>query len=210
MDECDEARSILEARGEGEREKIFAEVFTRHRNRLRTMVDFRLDPLLRARVDPSDVLQEAYLEAAQRLPKYVESPGLPLFLWLRSIAGQTLARLQRFHLGADRRDPRREVSFLGTPATTARMLVDALVGRDPSPSAAVRFAEMKERLEEALDRMDEKDREIVALRHFEELSSAEAARVLEIEEEAARKRYFRALEKLKKVLGAMPGGLEGI
>jgi RNA polymerase sigma-70 factor (ECF subfamily) len=210
LGECDEARSILEARDEGEREKNFAEVFTRHRDRLRSMVDFRLDPLLRARVDPSDVLQEAYLEAAHRLPKYIESPDLPLFLWLRSIAGQTLARLQRFHLGADRRDPRREVSSLGAPATTTRMFVDALIGRDPSPSAAARFAEMKERLEGALDSMEEKDREILALRHFEELSSAEAARVLQIDEEAARKRYYRALEKLKMVLGTMPGGLEGI
>jgi RNA polymerase sigma-70 factor (ECF subfamily) len=184
----------------------------RDRDRLRRMITFRLDRRLQGRVDPSDVIQEAQLEAARRLREYLDNPSLPFFLWLRLIAGQKLAQLHRHHLGTRARDPGREVSLFREhlPEATSAALADHLLGRltDP-PSAAVR-AEVKVRLQEALNSMDPADREVLTLRHFEQLSTAEAAAELGVSEEAAKKRHLRALKRLRDILRDLPGGLEGL
>jgi RNA polymerase sigma-70 factor (ECF subfamily) len=182
-----------------------------HHDRLRRMVVVRLDQRLQGRVDPSDVLQEAYLEAAQQLPEYLRNPSLPFFLWLRLLTAHRLGRLHRQHLGAQRRDAGREISLYrgGMPEASSAALAAHLLGRECRPSEEAVRAELRMRLQEALNLMDPLDREVLALRHFEQLSRAETAQALGISESAAAKRYLRALARLKDLLGQLPGGLEG-
>ncbi len=205
----DPAELIARVRA-GDRAAVNA-MFERHRDRLRRMVEIRLDSRLKARLDASDVVQEAYLEVAARLDEYVRDPKLPPFLWLRLVVGERLMKLHRHHLGAQMRDAGREVSlFRGAlPAASSAALAAQLLGRYTSPTQAILRAERILRLQEALNTLEPIDREILSLRHFEELTAAETARVLGIEESAAAKRYFRALKRLKDVLAAMPGGQEG-
>ena len=191
--------------------KAVGELFTRHRNRLRRMVEMRLDHRLQARVDPSDVIQEAYADVATRLKEYLDDPRFPVFLWLRLVVGERMMT-HRHHLGTQMRDAGREVSLYrgGLPAASSMAIAAQLLGRHTSPTEAALRAERLLRLQTALNDLDPLDREIVSLRHFEELTHAEAARVLEIEESAAAKRYVRAMKRLKTILTGMPGGAEGI
>jgi RNA polymerase sigma-70 factor (ECF subfamily) len=144
------------------------------------MVRLRLDPRLQSRIDPSDVLQEAFLEAAQRLPEYLRDPKMPFFLWLRFLTGQKLLALRRRHLGTEARDAGREVSLYrgAMPEASSACLAAQLLRRITTPLQAALRAEMKVRLQEALNRMDPLDREVLALRHFEQLSHVEAAEAL--------------------------------
>ena len=137
---------------------------------------------------------------------------MPAFLWLRFLTGQRLQLIHRHHLGAQMRDAGREVSLYrgALPAASSAALAAQLLGRHTSPTQAVVRAERILRVQEALNSLDALDREVLSLRHFEELTAAEAAQVLGIEESAAAKRYFRALKRLKEILAAMPGGQEGI
>jgi RNA polymerase sigma-70 factor (ECF subfamily) len=204
-----ESVALIERARAGDADALNA-LFARHRDRLRRMVEMRLDTRLQARLDASDVVQEAYVEVAQRLDEYLRDPRLPLFLWLRLVVGERLLKLHRTHLGTQMRDAGLEVSlFRGAlPAASSAALAAQLLGKHTSPTEAVVRAERILRLQEALNTLDPVDREILSLRHFEELTAAEAARVLGIEESAAAKRYFRALKRLKDVLAAMPGGPE--
>jgi RNA polymerase sigma-70 factor, ECF subfamily len=180
-----------------------------HHDRLRRMVALRLDRRLQGRIDPSDVLQEAYMEAARRLPEYVREPApMPLFLWLRFLTTQVLQTMHRRHLGAQARDAAREISIGGSraPQATSAALAAQLLGHDTRASEAAIRAERKLRLEGALNGMDPIDREVLALRHFEQLSNAECARLLDLSESAATKRYIRALRRLKAILTSLPGG----
>jgi RNA polymerase sigma-70 factor (ECF subfamily) len=188
------------------------EIFTRYRERLRRMIELRLDHRLQARIDPSDVIQDAYLEVAGRLPEYLADPKLSLFLWLRLVVAEQLVNLHRRHLGAQMRDARREVSLYrdAYPVASSAALAAQLLGKHTSPSEAALRAERLLRLQEALNALDPIDREVLSLRHFEQLSRAETAQALGIEEAAASKRYIRALKRLKDSLADMPGGLEGI
>ena len=188
------------------------ELLERHRDRLRRMVDLRLDWRLRGRLDPSDVLQEAYLDASGRLDDYLSDPKLPPFLWLRLIVGERLTNLHRHHLGSKMRDAGRELSLYrgAIPEASSADLAARLLGRLTRPSEAAVRDETKLRLQEALNSLEPLDREVLALRHFEQLSTAEAAQVLGIKEAAAGKRYLRALKRLKDVLTKLPGGLESV
>jgi RNA polymerase sigma-70 factor (ECF subfamily) len=174
------------------------------------MVALRLDQRLRGRIDPSDVLQEAFLQAAQAWPKYLERPEQPVFLWLRWLTGMTLQLLHRRHLGVQARDAGREVQLLDRPwpEATSAALAAQLLGRDTRPSVAAIRAERQRRLQEALNAMDPVDRDVLVLRHFEELTNAEVARELHLQESAASKRYIRALHRLKEILASLPGGIE--
>ncbi len=178
-----------------------------HHPRLRRMVAIRLDPRLRGRVDPSDVLQETYLEAVRLLPGYLRQRPLPFFLWLRQLAGTRLAKAHRRHLGALRRDARREVPLAPgpVPGVSSAALADHLVGPASRPSEVAVRGELRRRLADALDRMDPLDREVLTLRHFEQLTNGEAARALGLTDGAASKRYVRALERLRDLLGGSPG-----
>jgi RNA polymerase sigma-70 factor (ECF subfamily) len=202
---------LIERARAGDRAALGA-LLARHRERLRRMVEMRLDTRLQARLDASDVVQEAYVEVAERLDEYLRDPKLPLFLWLRLVVGERLMKLHRFHLGTQMRDAGREVSLYrgALPAASSAALAAQLLGRHTSPTQAALRAERILRVQEALNALDPLDREVLSLRHFEELTAAETAQVLGIEESAAAKRYFRALKRLKDVLTSMPGGQEGV
>ncbi len=195
----------------GDREAMNS-LLRRYRDRLRRMVEMRLDARLQARFDASDVVQEAYVEVAERMGEYLRDPKLPLFLWLRLVVGERLMKLHRHHLGTQMRDAGREISLFhgALPAASSAALAAQLLGRHTSPTQAAVRAERALRLQDALNALEPIDREILSLRHFEELTAAETARVLGIEESAAAKRYFRALERLKRLLAPLPGASEGV
>ena len=184
-----------------------AELFAAYRDRLRLMVRLRLDRRLQGRLDPSDVLQEAYLDVARRAEEYAANPTMSPYLWLRFLTGQRLLQLHRHHLGAHMRDAGQEVSLYrgALPQASSVSLANQLLGRLTSPTQAAVRAELQLRVQEALNSLDELDREVLTLRHFEMLSNAETAAVLGIRKSAASNRYVRALRRLKEVLGPLPG-----
>jgi RNA polymerase sigma-70 factor (ECF subfamily) len=183
------------------------ELFTRHRDRLHRMVQLRLDRRLQGRIDPSDVLQEAYLELSRSLGDYLRNPSMPFYLWLRLLSGRKLQALHRRHLGTKARDAGREVSIHqgALPQASSVSLAAQLLGHHTTPSQAAVRAELQLRVQEALNGMQPLDREVVALRHFEQLTNAETAQVLGISEAAASNRFIRALVRLKTILTAVPG-----
>jgi len=188
------------------------ELFERHRARLLRMVELRLDRRLQARIDASDVIQDAYVDVVGRLDEYLRDPRYPWFLWLRLIVGERLLKLHRQHLGTQMRDAGLEVSIYrgALPAASSAALAAQLLGKHTSPTQAAVRAERMMRLQEALNTLDPMDREVLSLRHFEEMTLAETALSLGIEEPAAAKRYIRALKRLKTILASMPGGLENV
>ena len=200
-----ETNRLIEAASRGNQSAWF-EILDRHRERLRRMVVLRMDRRLQGRVDASDIIQDACVDAIQRLPDYLDKPTMPLFLWLRFLVGQRLVDEHRRHLGAKAREVGREVTlFHGTiPEATSAVLAAQLLGRLTSPSHAAIRAEQQIQLQEALNSLEPIDREILALRHFEQLSNGEAAAVLGLDKSAASKRYARALIRLKEMLAQMP------
>jgi RNA polymerase sigma-70 factor (ECF subfamily) len=210
-DDSADADRLLERARAGDSAAL-NELFARHRERLCRMVELRLDRRLRARVDASDVVQEAYVDAVGRVGEYLRDPRYPLFLWLRLIVGDRLLKVHRQHLGTQMRDAGLEVSIYrgALPAASSAALAARLLGKHTSPAQGAERAERVLRLQEALNSLDPLDREVLSLRHFEEMSLAETALSLGIGESAAAKRYTRALKRLKAVLAAMPGGLEGV
>ena len=186
-------------------------VLVAHEQRLRRMVEFRMDARLRGRIDPADVLQEAFVEAAEHRADYVSQPETPVFLWLRGVVANKLRELHRHHLGTHMRDAGREASSrLRVRNDTSVAIVDTLSAGVQGPGTAAAGAEVRAKLHQALDSMDATDREVLALRHFEQLTNGEAALALGIEYRAAAKRYVRALKRLKDMLADMPGGLTGL
>ena len=188
---------LLERAGQDDPE-AFAELFARHRDRVRQAVALRLDRRLLARVDVSDVVQDTYLEAVRRLPEYLRDRPLPFDLWLRWLAQERVVVLHRRHLFADRRAVGREAPPL--PVDASSLVVKALLGKEPSPSAAAGVAELAEKLRLALGQLDEDERDLILWRHFEYLGNREIAQMLQISEATASKRYIRALERLRGLL----------
>src|SRR5438132_735038 len=166
-------------------------LFARHHDRLKRMVDLRLDRRLQGRVDVSDVVRAGFADAVARLPDYLTDPNVPLFLWLRQAVGERLVQAQRAHLGAHAHDPGLEMSLYrdALPAASSAALAARLLGQHATATEAAVRADRLLRVQEALNALDSIDREIIALRNFEELSRAEAARALGIDEGAAAKRY---------------------
>jgi len=194
-DSAETERLLEELRG-GDR-SARERLFSRHRGYLRRVVGLRADPKLRARVDPSDVVQEAQLEATRRLDDYLDNPVLPFRLWLRQIAYDRLAMLHRRHVLASRRTVERDVPL---PARSSMLLAQQLLAAAPSPHEQLVRRELARRLRDALAQLADIDREIILLRNFEGLSNQEAAQVLGIEPVAASKRYGRALLRLRNLL----------
>ncbi len=180
-----------------------AEIFSQYRERLRRIVRFRLDYRLAGRLSESDVLQETFIAAAKRLPRYAEQDDMPAFLWLRLIAAQELVDLQRKHIVAEKRDVRREISLVHQSTfsgNTSVAIAAQLIGQNTGASQLLEQAERIERLETTLNAMDATDREVIAMRHFEELSNVETANVLAIDPSAASKRYLRAMKRLAELM----------
>jgi RNA polymerase sigma-70 factor (ECF subfamily) len=203
----DEARETENLLGRAGDAAALAELFERHRSRLEQMLRLRLDRRLQGRLDPADVLQEAYLDFARRFGEYAANPTLPFYLWLRLLTGQKLAALHRHHLGAKMRNAGLEVSLHhgNMPRASSASLAELLMGRLTTASRAAIRAETQVRVQEALNGMDPMDREILVLRHFEMLSNEEAAQVLGLKRQAASNRHARALRRLKEILAQLPG-----
>ncbi len=180
-------------------EAALARTLEEFRPRLRRMVGLRLDPRVRTRVDASDILQETCLEATQRAAAYVRDRGVPFFIWVRFLAVQRVAQAHRKHLGAQQRDARREVRGLGPQASSVAM-VDVFAASTPTPSQQYAREERKRLVLETLDSLAENDREILALRHIEELSNRECAHLLELTDAGASRRYLRAAKRLAEAL----------
>jgi RNA polymerase sigma-70 factor (ECF subfamily) len=187
-------------------EDVLAAEFGRYRNRLWKMVSFRLDPRVAGRVEPDDVLQEAWIAAVQRVPHFLEHETLTMFVWLRLIVGQTIIDIHRHHLGTQMRDAYREVSFnnAALAQSTSASIAARLLASVSSPSQAAMRSELAGQLRTALEAMDPIDREVLALRHFEELTNSEVAEVLDIQQKAASIRYVRAVKRLGKILEQWP------
>jgi RNA polymerase sigma-70 factor (ECF subfamily) len=184
------------------------QLLTRHRQRLRQAVAYRLDRRLAARVDPSDVLQEVLAEASRRLPDYLRERPLPFYPWLRQMALERLAELHRRHVRAQRRSVRREEpGLLPLPDESASELADRLVNSASSPSQRLLRREARERVQAALRLLAPADREVLELRYLEQLSAAETAAVLGLSAGAARSRHLRAVRRLRALLEG-PAGQE--
>jgi RNA polymerase sigma-70 factor, ECF subfamily len=147
------------------------ELLHRHQDRLMRLVNLRMDDRLRGRVDPADVIQEAYLEASRRLAEYLRNPEIPFYVWLRFLTTQKLAELHRHHLQVKARNANREVPLFNgrLPEASSALLAAQLLGRATTPSQAAMRAERQCRLQQALDSIEPSDREIIVLRHFEQL-----------------------------------------
>jgi RNA polymerase sigma-70 factor (ECF subfamily) len=186
--------------------QALAGLFNRYRDRLRRMVHLRLDHRLQARLDASDVLQDAYVEFARRFPQYAAEGGMPFYVWLRQLTGQKLIDLHRHHLGARMRDAAQEVSLYrgALPQASSVSLAAQLLGRLTSASRAAVRAETQLRVQEALNSMEPLDREVLTLRHFEMLTNEETAQVLGIKKTTASNRYIRAMKRLKDLLVGLP------
>jgi RNA polymerase sigma-70 factor (ECF subfamily) len=191
-----ETCDLLQKAGAGDR-KAVDRLLARHRPDLRRFIELRLDAAIRARVDPSDVVQETQLEAFRRLPDFLERRPMPFRLWLRKTAYERLLKVQRHHRQAAQRSVEREVAW---PEHSSVLLAQRLLGSGPSPSQRLAQREIVRRVRQALAKLSQVDREILLMRQVEELSYQEVAWLLEIEPAAARQRYGRALLRLRKVL----------
>lgn len=177
-------------------------ILENHKLRLRQMLDWRMNDLVRSRVDPSDVIQESFIEATKRLSDFIQKPDVPFYVWLRSLAVQKLAQLHRFHIGTQARSVAMDVSIVdhSFSNSASSVLASYLVATLSTPSAAAMEEEQRVKIQAAILELDPTDQEMIFLRHFEELSNLEIASVLGLKPTAASNRYVRALEKLKLIL----------
>ena len=166
------------------------------------MIELRLDRRLRRRIDASDVVQEALLDADRELDAYLLRPEIPFYPWLRRFAWDRLLKLRRFHVAAGRRSVEREGSAgLPLPDESVRNLVDRLAGSGTSPSRHVIREELRVSVRRALDAMAAPDREVLVLRYLEQMAFDEVAAVLGIGVGAVKMRHLRALTRLRGLLG---------
>jgi RNA polymerase sigma-70 factor, ECF subfamily len=207
-DQKPEARPDLALGGGSGDVQAVSHQFMEHWDRLHRLVRMRMDRRLHGRVNPSDVLQEAYIEVVRSMPGYLSNPRIPFFQWLRHITVVKLMALHRTHLGARLRDAGREV-HLGSvrPQTSSVALAARLLGRLTSPSQAAARVELQVRVQDALGSLEPLDREVLSLRHFEQKTNTEAARILGLSVAAASNRYVRALKRLRPILLKAPGVL---
>jgi|SRR5579863_6390849 len=196
-----ETQELLAGAGQGQPAAV-NELLDRHREALRNMIQARMDQKLARRVDASDVVQDVLLEASQRLADYIRDPKLPFGLWIRQMAQDRIIDLHRRHRVARRRSLDREQQRPGALADKSSLELMAQL-RDPelTPAAATLRKELHERFVEAIDQLEDEDREILLMRHFEQLSNSEAAELLGLSQPAAGMRHLRALRRLREVLG---------
>ena len=204
----DDSDKLIALAGKGDPHAL-GELLLQYRDRLTKIISFRIDKRLKGRVDPSDIVQDAFIEVTQRFSEYYNEQKMPFFLWLRFITVQKLIQVHRHHLGVKARDANREVSIFNgpLPQATSAVLAAQLMGKQTSPSMAAMRVEAKMQLEHALNEMDEIDREVLAMRHFEQLNNAETAKVLNISESAASNRYIRAIKRLQQVMRRNAGSM---
>ncbi len=180
--------------------------FDQYRDQLQRLVAFHMDRRLSRRVDASDIVQQSFIEARARLSHYVEHSSMPFSLWIRQITMQTLIDVHRRNFGVQKRDIRQEVSMQQADSSYS-ILADRLVSNLTSPSSAADRREKMARVRNAIDGMDEMDREVLVLRHFEEMSNKDIADLLGIGQPAASNRYLRALNRLREIMIDESGSL---
>ena len=196
----DDSERLLQRVRQGDHSAV-GELFDRHRSRLRRLVDMRINPLLSARIDPSDVVQESFAAAATHLSGFLRQGSDLLYPWLRKIAVNRMLDLQREHILADRRSVTREISLVGQLSEPGRLrLSELLIAHQDRPSEHLLLEEQKAKVRAALELLSASDREVLALRFLEQLSTREAAAVLEISENSFAQRQLRALKRLRKLL----------
>lgn len=197
-----ENQNLLVSQAQNGDQDALAELFEANRGRLEHMIRLRMSERVRPRVAVSDVLQEAYVDLAQQLGNYAADPKLPFFLWLRRITGQRLAKMHRDHLGRQIRDVNREQRLdVAVPDASAVYMANQLAGQFTSVSEKAIQNENKLRMQTAIEQLPATDREILAMRHVEQLTNREIAILLKIGESAATNRYIRAIRKLRDALG---------
>jgi RNA polymerase sigma-70 factor (ECF subfamily) len=203
-----EIHRLVESAAAGEQASL-ENLLNLYTDRLTRMICLRIDRRISARIDVEDVVQEVHMHASQHLVDYVQRPAVPFYLWLRGVAVNVLLELHRRHLGTRKRDARVEVSLQSPYALEAssQAIAKHLAESGTSPSNAAMRIEWESGLKTIVDSMPPADKEVLALRHFEQLNPRETAQVLQISEKAAGMRYIRALRKLRQLLSDMPGGL---
>jgi RNA polymerase sigma-70 factor (subfamily 1) len=192
----DERRLLLDGG-----QTALASLFSTYSVRLERIVSFRLDPRIRGRIDAADILQEAFLEASDRLQSFLESTDISFFVWLRQQTLQTLIDVHRRQF-RQKRDVNREIRFASTGPSdgTSLSIAQFLIGQLTSPSEVIANAEEMQWLQDALNAMNEVDREILALRHFEQLGNNQVAEILGLSPTAASNRYLRAAARLSEIM----------
>ncbi|PQO44025.1 sigma-70 family RNA polymerase sigma factor [Blastopirellula marina] len=196
---------ILDAKGgdSDARDKLLE----RHRDSLRRMVEMRLDRKIRRRVDASDVVQDVLVEANRRLADYMSNPAMPFHLWLRHLAHDRIIDAHRRHRGSQKRsvDLEQNISAPVNVDQSSLNIVAQICDQEMTPAAAATMNELQARFEQAISQLDEQDREVVVMRHFEQLSNQEVAAALGLSAAAASMRYLRALRRLRALLGEPTG-----
>ncbi|OYP36106.1 sigma-70 family RNA polymerase sigma factor [Rhodopirellula sp. MGV] len=192
-------------------DSTLADQFCVHRESFHNLVTFRMDRRLSGRIDPDDVLQEAFLAAKSRLKHFLSDEKHTVFAWLRMIVTQTMVDVHRRHLGAGKRSAGREIKLSGSagpyPQTTAVSIADRIAAKQTTPSGVAVRGEELAVLEKAIATLSEQDQEIIAMRHFENLSNKQVSEVLGLSITATSNRYVRALERLREVLEGIGMGL---
>jgi len=208
--EGEQTQDLLKEVGQGDQSAV-NRLLDRHREAVRRMVQMRLDHAVARRVDASDVVQDVLLEASQRLTEYIRNPSMPFHLWLRQLAKDRMIDMHRRHRGAQRRSVDREqnMSSFNSDDQSAADLVSLLRDAELTPAASALRKEMEERFVLALDKLEESEREIVIMRHFEHLGNGEVAEALGLSAPAAGMRYLRAIRRLRELLGTDDVSMEG-
>lgn len=197
----DEKTETLLRRAATDDSSAVSQLMKHYRSRVRKLVTIRMDQRLTARIDPSDVVQETLLEAARKLPKYLRHPDVPFYPWLRALAINRLIDFHRQHLGAQRRNVRREEPWTPTLSNESAMqLADRLISSASSPSRRAERNELRQQVRLALERLPDQQREILVMKYLEELSSTEIASVLGIPDRTIRRRHRQAVEQLADLL----------
>src|SRR5260370_31394571 len=206
---ADDLTNLLQKAAAGDVPAI-QELFALYRDQLKRMVHLRLSRRVQGRVDDSDVVQEALADCSRRLQEYLADPKLPFYLGRRHMTGLKLSEVHRRHLGTQLRDADREVTLYrgGLPQADSMSLAAHLLGQLTTPSQAAIKAETRLIVQDALNNMDPTDREVLALKHFEQLSTSEIAEVLGMSKAGAGSRYLRAIKRLKAILSQIPGFME--
>lgn len=203
-----ETISILIEQAKNGDENAMADLFHHYKRQLRSMIAFRMDRKLKGRVDPSDILQDAFMDLAKKLPDF-DSKGMSFFVWLRLVVSERLLLAHQHHLKVQKRDAAKEVRLAtgrnGNGNASSMILAEHLLGKFSSVAGHAIRAEQRIRLKSLLDQMDEMDREVIALRIFERLSNSEAAEVLGLTKQTTSKRFYRAIERLRETVLEIPG-----
>jgi RNA polymerase sigma-70 factor, ECF subfamily len=203
--EQDPTTHLLDGAREGDSEAV-EQLLARYRESLRRMIDLRLDKRVSQRVDVSDVVQDVLIEAHRRLQVYLDNPIMPFHLWIRQIAQDRLIDAHRRHRASAKRsvDRERRLEIAGPPDASTLELAGQLMDPELTPAARATQRELAERVQECIARLEQKDQDILLMRHYELLSNQEVATVLGLTEPAASMRYLRALKRLKTVIQSSP------